>query len=317
MPTHPSPAVSRRRLAALQHHVVCAAASLDSVPLWPGNNAPHSSDGGEFQPSLDIFLHPAAAAANQPLGAVLIIPGGGYGGRATDHEGYQIAAAVNRAGLHAFVLQYRVAPNTHPAPLLDVSRGLRLIRARAEEWLLNPRMLAVLGFSAGGHLAASISVLHRRYPFAEDDDLSGRFSNRPDATILCYPVITSDEAWAHKGSFANLLGPDATEEQRSEFSLEKHIDEETPSAFLFHTTGDAAVPVENSLLYATGMRRVGTPFEMHVFPGLPHGIGLGDGTNEREGSAHVGSWSKLAMGWLRSEQGFSALEPADGTDSVL
>lgn len=120
--------------------------SGSSILLWP-DGAPNSSDGGDFQPSLDIRLHQTATV---PLGAVLIMPGGGYGGRATDHEGYQIADRCNQAGYHAFILQYRVSPNVHPAPLLDASRAIRLIRAHAEEWKVASDQIAVMGFSAGG-----------------------------------------------------------------------------------------------------------------------------------------------------------------------
>ena len=123
-----------------------------SMLLWP-NGAPNSSDGGDFQPSLDIRLHPSGDATT-PLGAVLILPGGGYGGRATDHEGYQIAERCNLAGYHAFILQYRVSPNVHPAPLLDASRAIRLIRKHATEWGVVPDQIAVMGFSAGGEKAS-------------------------------------------------------------------------------------------------------------------------------------------------------------------
>jgi acetyl esterase/lipase len=298
-----------------------------SVPLWDGP-APESSDGGEFQPSMDIRLHPTATG---PLGAVLIMPGGGYGGRATDHEGYQIAVSpprscvqrwhpeaecsvcvlqerCNAAGFHAFILQYRVSPNVHPAPLMDASRAIRIVRSRSKEWGVHPDQIAVLGFSAGGHLAGSISTLHHRFPFEAQDDLS-ELSNRPDATIMgCAQLqpprrlslslsgpcqltaqlaptdaVVSSGEHAHRGSFQNLLGADATAEEREAFSLDKQVDEQTPQAFLWHTTGDTGVPVENSMLYASGLRAVGTPFEMHVFPGLPHGIGLGNGKHGLQG----------------------------------
>lgn len=164
-----------------------------------------------------------------------------------------------------------------------------------------------------GHLAASISVLHHKFPFAEQDPLASTVSNRPDATILCYPVISSGE-YAHEGSFNNLLGADSTEAERREFSIEDHVDEQTPTAFLWHTTGDVGVPVENSMLYASALRKFETKFEMHVYPGLPHGIGLGDGKNGRQGSPHVGSWHPLAMGWLAA-QGWQQAPGAPPTDA--
>ena len=144
-----SPRRHSQRLSRTLRHLTqreASAADASELLLWP-DGAPDSSDGGASQPSLDIRLHPTATT---PLGAVLVLPGGGYGGRATDHEGYQIAERCNNAGYHAFILQYRVSPNVHPAPLLDVSRGIRLIRAHAEEWGVVPEQVAVLGFSAGG-----------------------------------------------------------------------------------------------------------------------------------------------------------------------
>ena len=111
---------------------------------------------------------------------------------------------------------------------------------------------------------------------------------------------------AHRGSFNNLLGQAASEAERAAFSLDQHIDGQTPEAFMFHTTGDTGVPVENSMLYAAGLRKAGTKFEMHVYPGLPHGIGLGDGGNGRQGSPHVGTWHPLAMGWLEAKGGARA-----------
>ena len=223
---------AQQRLGHTLRHLQPAVAAAypdpasDGLPLWDGP-APDSSDGGEFQPSLDVRL----CEASTPCGAVLIMPGGGYGGRATDHEGYQIAERCNAAGFHAFNLQYRVAPNVHPAPLLDASRGIRLIRSHAAEWPVNPDQIAVLGFSAGGYLAASISTLHHKCTFPEQDDLAATTSNRPDATILCYPVISSGE-FAHQGSFNNLLGTDATGEQKEAFSLEKQVDEQTATCFV-------------------------------------------------------------------------------------
>jgi hypothetical protein len=201
--------MERRRLGHTLRHLTTGGSkdaegyeNGPSVPLWDGP-APESSDGVEFQPSMDIRLHPTATG---PLGAVLIMPGGGYGGRATDHEGYQIAVSpprscvqrwhpeaecsvcvlqerCNAAGFHAFILQYRVSPNVHPAPLMDASRAIRIVRSRSKEWGVHPDQIAVLGFSAGGHLAGSISTLHHRFPFEAQDDLS-ELSNRPDATIM-------------------------------------------------------------------------------------------------------------------------------------
>ncbi len=256
-----------------------------AVPLWPEVPPQFNADDG-FVPYIDVFT----VATLKPKGAVLIFPGGGYNHRA-DHEGAPVAEAFNNAGCHAFVVQYRVAPNRHPVPLLDAARAVRLVRCRADEWKIRTDRIAVLGFSAGGHLAGSISVLHREVPAAVDDVVEA-LSCRPDASILCYPVTSCGEH-GHRGSFDSLLGPTATPEQRRALSLEIRVDPNTPPAFLWHTAADAGVPVENSLLYASALRRCGIPFELHVYPEGHHGLGLAPE------QPHVATWSGLAAEWLQ------------------
>ncbi len=258
---------------------------MNSLPLWP-STPPHSSDGGSFCPVLETFILPSAEAR----GAVIVCPGGGYDHRA-GHEGEPIAQAVNEAGYHAFVLHYRVSPNRHPAPIMDASRAIRMVRICAEEWNILPQHIAILGFSAGGHLAGSISVMHDRYPFSEEDDLSA-ISNRPDASILCYPVISTD--YQHRGSYNNLLGEQASDEEREKFSLEKQINANTPPAFLWHTTGDKGVPPENSIVYALALQKQNIPYELHIYPKLHHGIGLA------KDWPHVATWMSLALEWLKT-----------------
>jgi acetyl esterase/lipase len=256
------------------------------IPLWP-QEPPGSAPGDTFRPWLEPYLAPAGRSTR---GTVLVLPGGGYGGRAA-HEAAVVARRFNAAGLHAAVLHYRVAPNRHPAPLMDAARGLRLLRQRAAAWSLDPGRIAVLGFSAGGHLAASLGTLHARYPFAAEDDLAA-VSNRPDALLLCYAVLSSGIC-GHGGSFANLLGPRAGDPAcLAELSLEKQVSADTPPTFLWHTSDDAAVPVQNSLLFATALREQGVPFELHVFPHGRHGLGLAD----QVPAAAV--WPELACRWL-------------------
>ena len=255
-----------------------------SIPLWP-DTPPHFDAGDGFVPQLDLYPLTGQRAA----GAIVIFPGGGYGHRA-DHEGEPVARMFNDAGYHAFVAQYRVAPNRHPVPLLDAVRAVRLVRQRAGEWGVRPDRVGVLGFSAGGHLAASISTLHAGVPAAVADEVEAQ-PCRPDLSILCYPVITSGE-FAHRGSFDNLLGSDATEQERATLSLETRVDGATPPAFLWHTAADAGVPVENSLLYAGALSRQGTRFELHVYPEGSHGLGLAPD------HPHVATWAGLAVEWL-------------------
>jgi acetyl esterase/lipase len=229
----------------------------------------------------------------------LICPGGGYGGRAA-HEGITIAQRFNKAGLHAFVVHYRVAPNRHPAPLLDASRAMRLIRQHAAEWKVSPQHVAICGFSAGGHLSASLGT-HFDRPYLKGTLPVDQFSNRPDASILSYPVISSGPL-GHRGSFMNLLGDKATPEQLQDMSLELQVTATTPPAFLWHTVEDQGVPVENSLLFAAALRKVGTPFELHVYPKGTHGVGLA------ENNPHLATWMPLACHWL-AELGWPSLPP--------
>jgi acetyl esterase/lipase len=257
--------------------------SESSIWLW--SEAEMSAGSGAFRPWLDPYVLDTPA----PLGAVLICPGGGYGGRAA-HEGITIAQRLNKAGFHAFVVHYRVAPHRHPAPLLDVSRAMRLIRQGAAKWKVSPQHIAVCGFSAGGHLAASLGT-HFNRDYLKGRQAVDQLSNRPDASLLCYPVISSGP-FANRGSFINLLGNDATPEQLWEMSLELQVTPKTPPAFLWSTVDDSAVPVENSLLFAAALRQAGVAYEMHLYPKGPHGLGLA------EQSPHIATWMPLACHWL-------------------
>lgn len=271
-------------LTASAHASAQETPPADPIPLWPGT-PPHDHKDG-FIPTLTPYLLDGDA----PRGAVIVAPGGGYEGRAP-HESRPIAERFNQAGFHAFVLDYRVSPNRHPAPLADAARSLRLVRSHAAEWRVRPDKIALLGFSAGGHLTASLGVLFD--PGEPDaDDPVARASSRPDAIVLCYPVISADE-YGHGGSFANLLGPDASEEQRQALSLEKRVHADVPPAFLWSTADDQAVPVQNSLVFALALRQHGVPFEMHIYPHGPHGLGLSPD------DPHIATWSQLCAEWLR------------------
>jgi acetyl esterase/lipase len=255
-----------------------------SIWLWDDEASAAAGDG--FRPWLDPYPVPTG----RPCGAVLICPGGGYGGRAY-HEGILVAQRFNQAGFHAFVVHYSVAPRRHPVPLCDASRALRLMRQGASRWSVSPEHIAICGFSAGGHLAGSLGT-HFDRPYLQDPEAPGRFANRPDALILCYPVISSGPV-GHQGSFANLLGPEATAAARYDLSLEQQVSAQTPPAFLWHTVADEGVPVENSLLFAQALRGHGVPFELHVYPRGQHGLGLA------AEDPHVATWMELCCEWLR------------------
>lgn len=222
-----------------------------------------------FVPFLTAYLHEGAGDARP---CMLVIPGGGYA-FVSPREGAIIARKFYDFGMNAFVLTYTVNPLSD-APLKDQSlrdaaRALRLIRARAAEFRIRPDRIAICGFSAGGHLSASLCV-HWKTVF---DERFGAVSPRPDAAILSYPVITSG-SYAHRGSFINLLGKDATEEELRYWSLEKHVSRDTPPCFLWHTATDESVPVENSELFAAALRRQGISYALHIFSEGHHGLSL-------------------------------------------
>lgn len=232
-------------------------------------------------------------------GAVLICPGGGYE-FISDREGEPIAVQFNSAGYHAFVLKYNVKPENYRQPLFDVSKAMCLIRENAEKWNIDKDKIAICGFSAGGHAAASLGVYWDKQYL---NKLSGFKAgmNKPDALILCYPVITSGK-FAHRDSFYNLLGKEYSNDKLDEMSLEKHISKNTPPAFIWHTLQDRTVPMENSLLFAEGLRREDIPFELHIYPEGPHGLSLAtfETSNERKQSdPHVATWMKLCTEWLQ------------------
>jgi len=210
---------------------------MEKINLW-NEEIPYQSPEDDFIPYLETYQLDTAGKA----GAVVVFPGGGYAGRA-EHEGKPIAEFYNSKGLHAFVVQYRVAPHRHPAPLADALRALRIVRCRSEEWNIKTDKIAVCGFSAGGHLAGSTGV-HFDLLKTEADELDGAVSARPDASILCYAVITS-KSFAHAGSFINLFGEGYAEDMRDLMCLEEQVDATTPPAFLWHTAEDAAVPPES------------------------------------------------------------------------
>ena len=242
-----------------------------SVELWPGG-APGAL-GTEDHDSPTITMHfPNAARATGA--SIVICPGGGYGGLA-HHEGDHYAMWLNEMGIAGFVLKYRLGSKgyRHPAMLNDVSRAVRVVRANAEKWKLDPERIGVMGSSAGGHLAATL-LAHFTAGDPEAKDLVERLRSRPNLGILCYPVITMGE-FTHRGSRRNLLGKEPTPELIELLSNEKQIKTNTPPTFVFHTVADRSVPIENALLFVQGLRSKNVPFALHVYPDGDHGMGLG------------------------------------------
>lgn len=265
-----------------------------TIKLW--DNIAYDLGKDEQIPYLDTYV----LEGDKKRGAVLVCPGGGYGSL-SEREGEPIALQFNAAGFHAFVVYYRVAPSKHPKPLLDVSRAMCLIRENAIEWKVDSEKIAVCGFSAGGHLTASIGV-HWNKEYIKNAPGIKEGMNRPDALILSYPVISSGE-YAHRGSFENLLGRDAEKELLNEMSLELQVSQKTPPSFIWHTFDDSVVPVENSLLFARALRNENIPFEMHIFPKGPHGLSL---ATEETGddacmiSPAIAKWMELCVAWLKN-----------------
>ncbi|MBC8059096.1 MAG: alpha/beta hydrolase [Clostridiaceae bacterium] len=233
--------------------------------------------------------------------AVLICPGGGYG-FVSERESEPVALAFLAEGVNAFVLNYEVAPAVkHPQPILDVSRAMCLIRENAEKWNIDTNKIALCGFSAGGHLAASLGVFWREKYIQESLGIEEGM-NKPNALILCYPVISCLEEIAHRESFYNLLGHNQEEEIYESMSLENHINKDTPPTFIWHTFDDCSVPVENSLLFARGLRKHNIPFEMHIFPKGVHGLSLCDertGNNAELINPYVAKWFKMCIDWFK------------------
>jgi acetyl esterase/lipase len=248
--------------------------------LWE-KTAPYSDRSpDQQQPSVTDYAVPGSR------GAVIVTPGGGYRMKA-DHEGAPIAEMINEAGVSAFVLDYRVAPCDPYAPLSDISRAVRVVRAMGYE------KVAVLGFSAGGHLVCSAATMYDLgNPEAEDP--VERLSSRPDAFIPCYAVV-SFAAFRHQGSLLNLLGEKAEDWGLiRKFSAELHITEDTPEAFIWHTAADQGVPVENSLRLASALAIQGVPYELHIFPHGRHGLGLAKEMPD------VAQWATLLQNWLKA-----------------
>ncbi|HBE03141.1 MAG: hypothetical protein A2096_17245 [Spirochaetes bacterium GWF1_41_5] len=225
-------------------------------------------------------------------GAVIIFPGGGYA-KLAPHEGEPVARFFNSRGLHAFVCNYRVAPDRHPAPIIDAKRAIRTVRYNAAEYNLNPQKIAVLGFSAGGHLVSSLGCHFDRKEFdiTEPADEIDFVSCRPDALILCYPVISLLDGFGHIGSCRNLLGENPEGNLPGILSSHTQVKKNTPPVFLWHTADDPGVPVMNSISYASACVENGVPVELHVFASGKHGLGLAEGTA-------CAVWPELCVKWL-------------------
>lgn len=267
------------------------AAGVKVMNLWADKAPGQNGDTDWDIPAIGIYPAPEDKATGA---AVVVCPGGGYGHLAMDHEGDQVAKWLNGLGVHAFVLKYRLAPRyKHPSPMLDVQRAIRTVRAKAAEWKVDPGRVGVLGFSAGGHLA-STAATHFDAGDAKAADAVDRESCRPDFAVLGYPVITLVPPHAHMGSARNLLGANPDKDLLASLCNERMVTDKTPPTFLFHSTDDKAVVVQNSEMYVEAAKKAGVPVELAVYKQGGHGYGLGRKGQDNE------AWPAACAAWLKS-----------------
>lgn len=295
--------------------------SVEVIPLFKGANAQAVRDarrwlevaeGVGFQteitaPTLTTFLPPANTANGT---AMVLCPGGGYRGQATKLEGYEPALWLNSIGVAAFVLTYRLpggdaTVTNPPAPLIDARRALRLVRFNSKKWNVNPARVGIMGFSAGGHLAAMATTR-----FADAGPPSGtpsasdevdRPSARPDFTVLLYPVISMQRDITHMGSRTALLGEEPTAESIQFYSPQCNVTAATPPTFVCHAKDDPGVPVENSIQFYEALKKAGVPAKLLLYAHGGHGFGLG------VGKGAIAKWPQRCAAWLKSLEFISSV----------
>jgi acetyl esterase/lipase len=275
--------------------VVTANETLPSEPqvelLWPTGAPGKLGNESKDKPKLIVYLPEAKNATGT---AIVICPGGAYGGLDMDLEGDPVGRWLSSLGIAGFTLDYRHRGKGygHPAPLEDAQRAIRTVRARAEEFRVCPAQVGILGFSAGGHLASTAATHFDAGDPATADPI-GRVGCRPDFAILCYPVIAFGQPYTNRGSQRNLLGTNPDPELVHNLSNEKQVNSETPPTFLWHTSEDQGVPPENSVQYYLALRRAGVPAELHVFERGRHGLGLA------KSAPGASQWPHLCEQWMR------------------
>jgi acetyl esterase/lipase len=275
---------------------------IQTIRLWPGDAPEAKGTTCDDIPTLSI-LEPHPGYENGS--AVVVLPGGAYVGLAANLEGRQVADWFTAHGFRAFVLRYRLASHGYllPVPLLDARRAVQLVRARALDYHIDPNRIVVIGFSAGGHLAAlSGTQFVPGNPDAEDP--IDRVSSRPDYLVLGYPwigAISSDTSHLSYCKTFNVM--DRCEALRLAYSPDLFVTKETPPTFWYHTFNDQTVPVEQGLRFYEALVKAGVPSEAHIFANGPHGTGLG------KGDAALDQWPSLLATWLRA-QGLLTAKPA-------
>lgn len=268
---------------------------IQTIRLWPGDAPEAKGKACEDTPTLTI-LEPRKGSENGST--VVILPGGSYLNLAANHEGRQVADWFAARGFRAFILSYRLASNGYilPAPLLDAQRAVQLVRARARDYQLDPARIVILGFSAGGHLAAlSATKFVPGKPDAVDP--IERVSSRPDYVVLGYPWIGALSSYdpRYMDRCRTTFGKDRCDALQNGYSPELLVSKETPPTFIYHTFNDTSVPVEQALRFYEALVKAGVTAEMHIFANGPHGNGLG------KGDAALDQWPNLLETWLRAE----------------
>ena len=283
-------------------------AQKEVIDLWP-DGVPNSINNPNYKvetdsnqswawtknisnPTIDVYPAPAQLSTGT---AILICPGGGYSLLAIKHEGSQIAEWLNKFGITGIVLKYRlpdktIMVNKTIGPLQDAQKAMRIIRRHALEWNVNPDKIGVMGFSAGGHLASTLSTHYSDKVYEQLDSISAR----PDFSILIYPVISMDSSITHVGSRVNLLGEHPSPELVKKYSNELQVNQNTPPAFLVCSMDDNVVPIENSIRYAMALKKFSIPCELHIYEKGGHGYGMGR-SNDTESS-----WTEACKKWLKA-----------------
>jgi len=296
-------------LAVLLVFVDMGISAQDTImPLWP-NKIPNQEASNEKervetdrfdwvtnvqQPTIEVYLPTKSNANGQ---AVVIFPGGGYYGLAYDWEGIDMAKALNSKGVAGIVVKYRlpisksIVEGKEVVPLQDAQRAMRLVKSKAAEWNISEGKIGIMGFSAGGHLASTLGT-HYDDTVYEKQDEADELSARPDFMALIYPVISMDNETTHSGSKGALLGENPSDELANRFSANKNVTKDTPPAFLLHAQDDDAVPVENSILMFSALKKEGIPVTMHIYPKGGHGFSLA------LKDQRLKNWISLLYDWL-------------------
>ena len=279
------------------------------LPLYPDGQVPNYKDVGEEEevdtsnivrigkvqtPDIRVYL---PAKRNATGEAVIICPGGGYWILAYDWEGTDIASFWNSKGIAAIVLKYRLPTSKSQidpkeSPLMDAKRAMRIVRYNAKEWNIDPNKIGIMGFSAGGHLASTLSTHFDKGNAGATDPIE-RISSRPDFSILVYPVISFDDKFGHSGSEKALIGENASEDLQKFYSNELQVTKETPPAVLIHSADDKGVPFENSIAYYKALQKHKIPSSLHIYPYGGHGYSLAIG------KGHLSTWPERCHDFIR------------------